>query len=360
MKAAVWYGRRDVRFMDIPEAPAPGPGEVKLKVGWCGICGTDLHEYAAGPIFTQVNTPHPLSGRMAPLTPGHEFAGTVVEVGKGVTAYKVGDRVSPNPLLRCGECVYCKQGYPHLCTGIGFLGCHSDGGFAEYVTLNATRGTDIVPVLYKLPDNVSLEAGATVEPLAVAVHAVKKGKLAQGESVVVVGAGPIGICTVMAAKAAGAGQIIVMETSAGRRAFAEKAGATAVIDPKNTDAVKAVLDLTKGLGADCSFECVGAEPTLKLAVDAIRKDARAVVVGIFEKPAALDWFPIVFFEKTVIGTFAYAEEFDDVIEMLADGRLQPDPMITGRIGVKDIVAGGFEELLNNKEQNVKILVSPDI
>jgi len=358
MKAAVWYGRRDVRFQDIPEAPAPGPGEVKLQVGWCGICGTDLHEYAAGPIFTQVNTPHPLSGRMAPLTPGHEFAGTVVEVGPHVTGYKVGDRVSPNPLLRCGECVYCKQGLPQLCTGIGFLGCHSDGGFAEYVTLNVTRGTNPIPVLYKLPDSVSLEAGATVEPLAVAVHAVNRGNLLDGETVVVVGAGPIGICTTMAAKAAGASQIIVLETSAGRRAFAEKSGATAAIDPRSTEAIKAVQDLTNGLGVDCAFECVGAEPTLKLAVDSLRKDGRAVVVGIFEHPAALDWFPIVFFEKTIIGTFAYVNEFDTVIEMLADGRLQPDPMITGRIGVKDIVAGGFEELLNNKEQNVKILVSP--
>jgi (R,R)-butanediol dehydrogenase/meso-butanediol dehydrogenase/diacetyl reductase len=295
---------------------------------------------------------------MAPLTPGHEFAGTVVEIGPEVTGFKVGDRVSPNPLLRCGECVYCKQGLPQLCTGIGFLGCHSDGGFGEYVNLNVMRGSSPVPVLYKLPDNVSLEAGATVEPLAVAVHAVNRGKLAQGESVVIVGAGPIGICTTMAAKAAGAGQIIVLETSAGRRAFAEKSGATAVVDPKSTDAVKAVLDLTNGLGADCSFECVGAEPTLKLTLDTIRKDGRAVVVGIFEKPAALDWFPIVFFEKTIIGTFAYVEEFGPVIEMLSDGRLRPDPMITGRIGVKDIVAGGFEELLNNKEQNIKILVSP--
>jgi (R,R)-butanediol dehydrogenase/meso-butanediol dehydrogenase/diacetyl reductase len=358
MKAAVWYGRRDVRIEDIPEPSSPGPGEVKLKVGWCGICGTDLHEYAAGPIFTQVNTPHPLSGRLAPLTPGHEFAGTVVEMGPGVTGFSVGDRVSPNPLLRCGECAYCKQGLPHLCTAIGFMGCHSDGGFGEYVNVNVTRGANPVPVLYKLPDNVSLEVGAMVEPLAVGVHATKRGKLAEGESVVIVGAGPIGICTTLAAKAAKAGQIIVLEPAAGRRAFAEEAGATAVIDPKSTDAVKAVQDLTNGLGADCSFECVGAEAPLKLALSTLRKDGRAVVIGIFEHPAAADYFDIVFFEKTIIGTFAYRDEFDAVIEMLADGRLQPDPMVTGRIGLPDLVAGGFEELLVNKEQNVKILVSP--
>lgn len=358
MKAAVWHGRRDVRIEDIPEPAAPGPGEVKLQVAWCGICGTDLHEYAAGPIFTQVNTPHPLSGRLAPLTPGHEFAGTVVAVGSGVTGFKVGDRVSPNPLLRCGECVYCKQGLPHLCSQIGFLGCHSDGGFGEFVNVNVARGSRPIPVLYKLPDNVSMEAGAMVEPLAVGVHATVRGGLEKGESVVVVGAGPIGICTIQSARAAGAGQIIVLEPSAGRRAFAEESGATAVIDPTATDAVKAVQDLTNGMGADCSFECVGAEKPLQLAVGTLRKGGRAVVVGIFEKPAALDYFDPVFFEKSLIGSFAYRDEFDPVLEMLADGRLQPEPIVTRKIGLKDLVAGGFEELLTNKESNVKILVSP--
>lgn len=358
MRAAVWYGRRDVRIEEVPEPAPPGPDEVTLKVAWCGICGTDLHEYAAGPIFTQVNTPHPLSQRLAPLVPGHEFAGTVVAVGSNVTGFKEGDRVSPNPLLRCGACAYCKAGAPHLCSSIGFLGCHGDGGFGEYVNINAMRGSQPVPVLYKLPENVSLEAGATVEPLAVGVHATRRGNLRDGESVVVVGAGPIGICTVQAARAAGASQIIVLEPSAKRRAFAEAAGATATIDPTSTDAARAVQQLTGGLGADCAFECVGAEKPLQLGLSTLRKGGRIVVVGIFEHPASADFFDAVFFEKTIIGTFAYCEEFDDVMRMLADGRLQPEPMITGRIGLADLVAGGFEELLNQKDRNVKILVSP--
>ena len=358
MKAAVWYGRRDVRIEDVREPPPPGPGEVKLKVEWCGICGTDLHEYAAGPIFTQVNTPHPLSLRMAPLTPGHEFAGTVVAVGSGVTNIQVGDRVSPNPLLRCGVCDYCRQGLPHLCTQIGFLGCHADGGFGEYVNVNVVRGAQPVPVLYKLPDNVTFDAGAMVEPLAVGVHAVNRGSMRPGENVVIVGAGPIGNCTVQAARAAGAGQIIVLEPAAKRREFAEELGATAVIDPTQVDAVQAVRDLTNGKGADLSIECVGAEKTLQLALGTLRKDGRAVIVGIFEHPAAADYFDAVFFEKTIIGSFAYVDEFDAVLEMLADGRLQPEPMVTGRIGLNDLVGGGFEELLTHKDRNVKILVSP--
>jgi (R,R)-butanediol dehydrogenase/meso-butanediol dehydrogenase/diacetyl reductase len=117
--------------------------------------------------------------------------------------------------------------------------------------------------------------------------------------------------------------------------------------------------LTNGLGADCSFECVGAEAPLKLALTTLHKDGRAVVVGIFEHPAATDYFDTVFFEKTIIGTFAYVDEYDLVIKMLSDGRLQPDPMVTGRIALEDIVAGGFEELLTNKEKNIKILVYPN-
>ncbi len=358
MKAAVWHGRRDVRIEDIPEPPSPGPGEVKLKVEWCGICGTDLHEYAAGPIFTQVNTPHPLSLRMAPLTPGHEFAGTVVEVGDGVTSVAVGDRVAPNPLLRCGECDYCRQGLPQLCTQIGFLGCHSDGGFGEYVNFNVVRGAHPVPILYKLPDNVSFDAGAMVEPLAVGLHAVNRGHMRPGENVVIVGAGPIGDCTVQAAKACGAGQIIVLEPSARRRQFAQELGATAVIDPLAVDPAEAVRDLTRGKGADLAIECVGGEKTLQLALGSLRKDGRTVVVGIFEHPASADYFDIVFFEKTIIGSFAYLDEYDAVLEMLSDGRLQPEPMVTGRIGLDEIVQGGFEELLTQKDRNVKILVSP--
>lgn len=358
MRAAVWHGQRDVRIEDVAEPGAPGPDEVVMKVAWCGICGTDLHEYAAGPIFTQVGTPHPLSGRLAPLTPGHEFAGTIVAVGSNVTGFKEGDRVAPNPLLRCGTCAYCKAGKPHLCASIGFLGCHSDGGFGEMVKLNVVRGTKPVPVLYKLPDGVSLEAGATVEPLAVGVHATRRGNLQDGESVVVIGAGPIGICTIQAARAAGAGQVIVLEPSAKRRAFAEAAGATATIDPTATDAPKAVFDLTGGLGVDCAFECVGAEKPLQLGLNTLHKGGRIVVVGIFEHPGAVDFFDTVFFEKTIIGTFAYEDEFADVMTMLADGRLQPESMITGRIGLDDIVGGGFEELLTHKDRNVKILVSP--
>ncbi len=360
MKAAVWHGRRDVRIEDIPEPPSPGPGEIKIKVAWCGICGTDLHEYAAGPIFTQVNEPHPVSGKMAPLVPGHEFAGTVAEVGPGVTSVKVGDPVTPNPLIADWECYYCKHALPQLCEKIGFLGCHDDGGFAEYVNVKVETGKETIPIIYKLPDGVSLEAGALVEPLSVGVQAVQAGHLLEGETVAIIGAGPIGLCTIQAARTAGARLIIAVEPTAGRRKFAEDMGATVVVDPNSEDVVQVAQDLTGGLGVDCSFECVGAEAPMKSALAVIRKAGRAVVVGIFEKPALTDYFNLVFFDKTITGTFGYSDHFKITLPLLADGRLQAEPLITGRIGLDDLVEKGFEELLTNKENNVKIIVSPTL
>ena len=359
MKAAVWHGRRDVRIEDIPEPPSPGPGEVKIQVGWCGICGTDLHEYAAGPIFTQVGTPHPVSGKMAPLVAGHEFAGVIVEVGPGVKSAKVGDRVAPSPLLSCWQCEYCKQGRPELCSSIGFLGCHADGAFAEYVNVVAETGRETIPVLYKLPDSVSLEAGALVEPLSVAVKAMHSGNVLLGQNVAVIGAGPIGLCTIEAARAAGAKQIIAVEPAETRRHFACKVGATAALDPTTQDAVQEIKNLTNGLGVDCAIECVGAEAPLKEALGAIRKGGRVVVVGIFEKPALTDYFDVVFFDKTLIGSFAYSDHFKITTELLANGSLQAEPLITGRITLDDLVEKGFEELLTHRDRNIKIIVSPN-
>jgi len=358
MKAAIWYGRRDVRIEDISEPPAPGPGEVKIKVAWCGICGTDLHEYTAGPIFTQVNEPHPVSGKMAPLVPGHEIAGTVVEVGPGVKTVKVGDRVTPNTLLACWECHYCKRGLPQLCEKVGFIGCHSDGGFAEYVNVKVDTGMETILMIYKFPDNVSMEAGALVEPLTVGVEAVRAGNLLLGETVAVIGAGTIGLSTIQAARAAGASQIISVEPAEIRRKFAKEVGATVVLNPEKEDVAKAAKELTNGLGVDCSFECVGAEAAMKSALDMIRNGGRAVVVGIFEKPALTDYFEVVLLDKKIIGSFGYTDQHQITTALLADGRLQAEPLITGKIKLDELVTKGFEELLAHREKNIKILVSP--
>jgi (R,R)-butanediol dehydrogenase/meso-butanediol dehydrogenase/diacetyl reductase len=351
MKAAVWHGRKDVRVENVPEPPAPARGEVKVKVHWCGICGSDLHEYDAGPIFIPANAPHPLTGIQAPLTLGHEFSGEVVEVGEGVKNVQVGERITADACQYCGECFMCKQNRYSLCSSLAFTGLMANGAFAEYVNVPAYS-------LFKLPPEVPPDAGAFVEPVAVGIHAIRRGHVLQGDTVAIVGAGTIGLVTLQAAKAAGASKVIVLEMAKARKEYARKLGATAVIDPSEQDAVAAVKNLTGGLGVDVAFECVGGSTTGALTIDLARVGGKAVLVGIFEKPSEVHFNNLVFFEKEVLGSLAYYGEFNTAIALMADGRIVADPMITARIKLDDIVEKGFKELLANREKHIKILVSP--
>lgn len=351
MQAAVWHGRQDIRVQQVPVPQAPPAGWVKIRVHWCGICGSDLHEYVAGPVFIPVDHPHPLTGLKGQCTLGHEFSGEIAEIGEGVTGYTVGERVTADACQHCGTCYYCTHGLYNICENLAFTGLMNNGAFAEFVNVPAE-------LLYKLPDNFPTEAGALIEPLAVGLHAVKKAGSIVGKTVVVVGAGTIGLCTIMCAKAAGAGRIIALEMSSARKAKALEVGASLVIDPKECDAIAEVKAKTCGYGADVSFECIGNKNTAKLAIDVIRKAGRCVMVGIFEEPSCFNFFELVATEKEVFGSLAYNGEFADVIRFIADGRIDVQPLITGRIALADIVTRGFEELVNNKDGNVKIIVQP--
>ncbi|KDB08522.1 L-iditol 2-dehydrogenase [Burkholderia sp. lig30] len=353
MKAAVWRGRHDIRIEEVPVPDKPAAGWVKIRVHWCGICGSDLHEYVAGPVFIPVDQPHPLTGLKGHCILGHEFSGEIAELGAGVTGFEVGERVTADACQHCGQCYYCTHGLYNICERLAFTGLMNNGAFAEYVNVPAE-------LLYKLPDDFPTEAGALIEPLAVGLHAVKKAGSIVGQTVVVVGAGTIGLCTIMCARAAGAGRVIALEMSSARKQKALEVGASLVIDPKEADAVAQVKALTGGYGADVSFECIGNTSTAKLAIDVIRKAGKSVMVGIFEKPTEFNFFDIVSTEKEVIGSLAYNGEFADVIRFIADGRIDVAPLITGRIPLADIVSKGFDELVNNKDRNVKIIVQPSV
>lgn len=350
MKAAVWYGRKDVRVENVPEPPSPGPGEVKIKVDWCGICGSDLHEYDAGPIFIPTEEPHPLTGIKAPLTLGHEFSGEVVAIGENVNGVKVGDRVAPDAAQHCGECYMCKVNRYSLCEKLAFTGLMSNGAFAEYVNVPAYT-------CFKLHPNLSGETGALVEPLAVGIHAIRQGKLLQGDSVTVVGAGTIGLVTIMAAKAAGASKIFSIEMAKDRKKYARDLGAI-VLDPTETDVAAEVKAQTNGEGTNVAVECIGKGITVNTCIQCVRRGGRVVIVGIFEKAGEINYNDLVFEEKELVGSLAYYGEFDAAIALLADGRINAEPLVTGKIKLEDIVEKGFEELLRNRESNVKILVSP--
>ncbi|GLZ52124.1 2,3-butanediol dehydrogenase [Actinomycetospora sp. NBRC 106378] len=351
MKAARFHGRGDVRVEDIPE-PHPAPGQVQVAVEWCGICGTDLHEYLDGPIFAPTDAaPHPLTGGAVPITLGHEFSGVIAEVGEGVTGLSEGDRVVVEPYDVCGTCVACRDGRYNICRQLGFIGLDGDqGGFAERMVVDARWAHRI--------DGLTAEQGALVEPLAVGYHAAKLSGLQQGGTAAVFGSGPIGLVTAAALRATGAGQVIVVEPAEARKAKAPGAGADHVLDPTEVDVPETIRELTGGRGADVTFECAGIDQVLASAVASTRPGGTCVNVSIWGHPATFDVNSLVFSEITLVGSLAYANRHEEVIELIRSGTVDVEQFITGRIALEDIVDRGFRELIDHKESNVKILVHP--
>lgn len=344
MKAAVWYGKHDVRVEE-KEQPVLVPGKVKVKVEWAGICGSDLHAYHGAGV--QVDEPHPVSGEMAPLTLGHEFAGVVTEVGEGVSNISTGDRVAIEPLIYCEECEYCKQNHYNKCSSFGFVGLNADGGFAEYVVLEPK-------MIHKLPEQVSLEEGALVEPTAVALHAVRQSKLKVGDKVAVFGVGPIGLLTIMAAKAAGATDIYAVDVSPERLSKAKEVGATTVINAIEENSVNRILELSNG-GVDVSYEAAGAEITLANSLSVLKKGGELMVVSIVPEPVKVDILQLTFREATMTSVLAYRNIYPEVISLIASGVLDVKKVVTKKINLDQIVDDGLELLGKDKSQ-AKILV----
>lgn len=357
MLAARYHGREDIRVEEI-DGGNVGATQVRIDIDSCGICGSDLHEYTAGPIFVPEGEPHPVSGETAPIRMGHEFSGTIAEVGDSVTDLEPGDAVAINPILSCGECRQCQEGNYHICDSIGFVGLSGgNGGFAESAILDAEHA---VP----LGDGVPIEHGALVEPLSVGLHAVRRSGLQAGDAVAVFGSGPIGLAVIQCARAAGAGTIFVSEPRDARRERAADCGADELVDPSQTDAVEYITSNSDG-GVDVAFEVAGVEASLNDAVESTVPSGRTTIVSIWEEEVSTHPNNIVLGERTVTGTLAYLggpradEEYGMVIDMLADGRLDPEPFITGRIGLEEIVDNGFERLIDPESDHVKILVKPD-
>lgn len=340
MKALRWYGRKDLRYENVPE-PVPGPGEVKIRVRLAGICGTDLKEYAAGPCIINADD--------APVTIGHEFAGTVVETGEAVKQFNPGDRVSGVGYWVCGECWYCQRHMYNVCSNLKFTGLHKNGCMAEYLVSPEYA-------LYKLPDTVSDEAGAIVEPLAVAVHAVRVSGLALGDRIAIVGDGIIGLCTLLAAKAAGASEIHMVAKHRGRGEKAVSLGGTSVTYLDAGDTAATIKKLSGGLGVDISFECVGHAETPQLALDLLRNGGTAVIEGVFDKPGEVNFLDVMYNQKKIIGSPIYVDEAATAISLLANGTIDAGRLITSVVLLRDAVEKGFEKLLSDKEDNIKVLL----
>lgn len=350
MKAARWHGVKDIRVEDIP-APKPGPGDVGIKVAWTGICGSDLHEYLAGPIFVPVDEDHPLSHDKAPITMGHEYCGTVTELGDGVTDLAIGDRVAIEPIFACGTCPACLEGKYNLCDSLGFVGLSGGhGGFAAHSVVPAR-------MVHKMPDDLSMEQGALVELAAVALHAVRLSRIKAGDKAAVFGAGPIGLLVVEALRVAGASEIHVVEPSEVRRQKALDLGATSVIDPTESDAVDTIRAATGGVNV--AFEVTGVPQVLPQCIDATRHEGQVLIVSIWEKEASFQPNTAVLKERQLQGTIAYRNVYPAVMALMTQGYFSADQLVTKRIALDDIVAEGFEALVSEKS-HVKILVeAPD-
>ncbi|WP_322750950.1 MULTISPECIES: 2,3-butanediol dehydrogenase [unclassified Frankia] len=345
-RAAVWYGAGDVRVVDV-EARTPGPGEAAIAVAYCGICGSDLHEYAAGPFAIPVTEPHPESGTTAPLVLGHEFCGTVVEVGPGSSSLVPGDRVAVEPHYRCGACPRCENGEYNLCRHFGFAGLMGDGGMADRA---------VVPtyMLHRLPDAVPLEQAAVFEPAAVALHALRRASLQPGETVAVVGLGPIGLLVVMFAVRHGAGRVIATDLSPARLALARELGATDLVPGTPPDAVpRRIRQASGGEGPDLAFKVVGSDGTLRACLEATRKGGRVVLVGL-AGTVAIDAFALVNKEQSIIASVGYRDVYPELIRCVEEG-MDLTTIVTSTVALEDVVRDGFDALSRGGEQ-IKILV----
>lgn len=350
MRAARYYGKRDIRVEDADMPRIRQPDELVIEVAYCGICGTDLHEYAVGPIVTP-SAPHPLTGATLPQTLGHEFSARVVEAGPEAREVRVGDRVAVMPAIVCGRCRYCRRGQGHLCVNFACTGLSAEtGGMAQFAVVKEYQ-------VARLPDEVSDLEGAVIEPAAVAAYGVERAGVTGGDVVLVTGAGPIGILTAMYAGAVGASSVIISEPNKNRAGLAESLDVGHVVDPADGALEDLVGELTGGDGVDLAVECSGTTPGLASCVTHTRKRASIVQTGLHTRPAALDAMALAAKDLTLYGSWCWnMTDWPRIIRMVATGRYPVAKAVTARIPLDDVVPKGFDTLLDPKGDQLKILV----
>jgi len=316
MRVSVLRGERDVAVEERPR-PTPAPDEVLVRVGSVGVCGSDVHYYEHGRIG-----PHVVD---SPLVLGHEAGGVVAEVGSEVTSLGEGQRVSIEPGVPCRQCRQCLLGRYNLCPGVRFFATPPyDGAFAEYVAMPAG-------FVYPVPDHVSDDAAGLIEPLSVGVWAVRRTRVAPEDSVLVNGAGPIGLASAMAARAYGARSVTVADVNAHRLELAQSAG-VGVLDVSQTSLEEA------GLSADVLIECSGNGRATWDAVHVVGRAGRVALVGMGGDEVTLPLPHIQEHELTLTGAFRYANTWPTAIELVASGRVDLDLMVTGHFGLSEVEA----------------------
>lgn len=343
MKALVL---EDYKKLVVSEQPEPeiSSTDVLIRVHSCGICGSDVHGFDGS------------SGRrIPPVIMGHEAAGVVERVGPDVTEYKPGDRVTFDSMISCRQCFFCRRGEPNLCDDRKVLGVSCDeyrrhGAFAEFVAVPQH-------IVYRIPDQLSFDHAAMVEPVSVAVHAVNLTPLAIGDTALVVGAGMIGLLTLQSLRAAGAGRIVIADLADDRLELAKSLGADETLNPKNVDVAEAMRASTGGRGADVVIEAVGATATVKTSIDSVRKGGVVTLIGNVTATVDFPLQSVVTREISVLGSCASANDYPACLEMMARGAIRVDPMISAKATL-DQGAEMFDRLYNHEPNLTKVILNP--
>lgn len=345
MKAAILYGDRDIRVGNAPD-PRVGPGEVLIKTRYAGICGTDLHIYR-GEFHNRVSYPAIL---------GHEFGGTIEEVGRDVTGFRAGDRVVVDPILSCYRCPACLAGHLNACQRLKLLGVEYDGGFGQYVVAPATR-------VYPLAEGIPMIHAPMVEMYALGHHILARGRVQPGESVAILGAGKLGLSVLdVLCHSASPALTMAVDLQPSRLAVARQVGADYTVDLRGQDPVEWALEVTGGAGLDCVVEAVGhyhlvegQEPPLAQAVRMIRYGGRIVTAGLGEQHTAVHFKTLVLKEAELIASRVTLGEFPRAMRLMARGQLHPELLISRSVPVAG-VGRAFEQVDGQDPATLKVVL----
>lgn len=358
MRAAVFHGAGDVRVVARP-VPVAAAGEVLVRVATVGICGTDAHEFAAGPRLYAVDQRHPVTGHVGPLAPGHEFSGTIEALGPGVVGPPVGTLVVCGAGISCGACRACRDGRTNLCSRYATIGIHRDGALAEFVAVPAET---CVPAEGLRPDTAAL-----AQPMAIASHAVRRGRARRGETAVVVGVGGIGVFLVHALHATGV-HVVAVDLDASRLAVAAALGAELTIDASREDRATVLDGIEQHLrargssGPDVVLEVSGSAPGLDTAMALAGPGCRIVLVGIHGSPRELALARVTVEEMELLGTQAHvlAEDLQEAVRLL---RARPDgwaDVAPSVLPLDLLVEGGLAPMAEGRAPAIKTLIDPSV
>lgn len=343
MKALVLKAYKEFAIEDVP-VPEFGPDEVLIAVKACGICGSDVHGMDGS-----------TGRRRPPIIMGHEAAGVIAKTGSAVTNWKPGDRVTFDSTIYCGECDFCHVGRINLCSNRRVLGVSCDeyrqhGAFAEFVAVPAR-------ILHRLPDALPFEHAALVEPLSVALHAVRRAPVSPGDAAVVIGCGIIGLMLVQTLRVAGCEQVIAVDVAPERLAVAAQIGATATINSANADALAEILWLTNKRGADAAFEAVGVTATADLALRCVRKGGAVALVGNVAPKIEFPLQVAVTRELSVFGSCASSGEYPDCLKLLASREVRAEPLLSAVVPLAE-GAAWFDRLYRKEPGLLKVILKP--